>query len=131
MTDDKVEEVSEDPEGILMTIVKYLYFPVYALSLAKGRLKYISYMIGIALMIALMFFLNFACAYLGQGPVSPNSLMMLIAPLLAMSKLRYFLKLPGHADYDFCNIFLETGIFRVSVVTGVGLLVNSFSTYSI
>jgi hypothetical protein len=125
---DKVEEVEEVVEGAAgFGVMKWVYFPVYLLSLAKGRVKYVSYMAGVLMMVAVMFFLNYTCQYLGTlSVVNPNLITMLLAPLLSLSKLRYFLKLPGHSDYDFCNIFLQMGIVKLSLVVGGGLLLNSF-----
>lgn len=125
---EKVEEVGEQKdEGWLLSVLKWAYLPVYGLSLATGRLKYISYMVGALLMVGVMFFINFSCVYLGQSPhLSPNLILLLVTPFLGLSRLRYFLKLPGHSDYDFCNIFLQAGIAKLCIVVGIGLLINGF-----
>ncbi len=98
---------------------------MYILSLATGRLKYLSYMASLVLLCVNVFGMHYAVLYLGQGVLSPKTIMALIGFTFAIPNLTYFTKLRGNNDYDFCNIFIQTGIFKMTVVVGVGLLLNN------
>lgn len=109
-------------------ILKYAYFPVYLFSLAKGRLKILFYLLSLGLLFANVVLIHLSCQYLGQGTVSYKIVMIVFSQLLCISKLVYFIRLPGHADYDFCNIFLQGGFLKCSIVVPVSLLINKLST---
>ena len=100
---------------------------MYLLSLAKGRIKYLCYLLGLVLLFGTMLLIHLRCSYLRLRSVNYQAVGLFVGQLLAVPKLLYFLQLAGHSDYDFCNIFLQNGIVKVCLILPLAFLLNSIS----
>jgi len=71
-----------------------------------------------------MLLIHLSCCYLRLREANYQVIALGAAQILAVPKLIYFLKLPGHSDYDFCNIFIQKGIVKGCLLVPLGFLLN-------
>lgn len=97
-----------------MKILKYSCFPIYLISLPRGRLRHFFDYVSLFIMIGCMFLITNSASYFSYVMSYNLTIVGIVtAILLCYPTISYYTQLSKKDHYDFLNIFIQAGIFKL------------------
>ena len=88
-------------------------------------MKYVLYLLCLFLELGLLFFIYFACSYLGKGWGKPQLFSFIMSILLSFPNLAYSIEVSEGGDHhDFYNLFIQSGIWKMTLGVSIFFLLG-------
>lgn len=68
---------------------RWMFYPLYFISKLNTDMKYVLYLLCVIVQLGLLFFIYFACAYLGKGWGKPQLFSFITSILLSIPNIAY------------------------------------------